>query len=401
VVVGSRLPGSGFTRVLESLLAPLARHAEVHWVGIGYKGPARVIDGYRLYPCNLDGGDVFGAFQAARMARERQAAVVVLNDLWMLTAYVPALLEVSPELPVIAYCPLDGGIRDDSYCRAIQGFDAIVTYTAFGREQLAASYDRLATRGELSHRPLIEVIGHGLDSQVFRALPESERGIWRSRLFGDRSLPHEAVLILNANRPTPRKRIDITMAGFARAAARVDRPLYLCLHHALATGEDRFKTQSLIDELGIGERILRTRGALDEEALNGLYNVCPIGLNTSMGEGWGLISFEHAATAAAQIVPRHSACAELWEDAALLVSPTRRYIPECSPLEMAEVGMEDVAVAIEKLVSDTDLRAQVAAAGRRRAADERFRWEALAAQWGRLIERIMANRRTRERVNDG
>lgn len=32
-----------------------------------------------------------------------------------------------------------------------------------------------------------------------------------------------------------------------------------------------------------------------------------------MGEGWGMVSFEHVATGAVQIVPDRSACGKLWK----------------------------------------------------------------------------------------
>ena len=48
-------------------------------------------------------------------------------------------------------------------------------------------------------------------------------------------------------------------------------------------------------------------GIVDDRELNLLYNACDVGITTSMGEGWGLVSFEHGAAGAAQIVPDHSA----------------------------------------------------------------------------------------------
>ena len=388
--MGSRLPGSGFTRVLESLLPDLGRYWEIHWIGTGYKDEIRDLDGYRLYPSNLEGGDVFGAYQAARLSRELgAAAVLVLNDLWMLTAYVPALVTDGPGVPVVGYCPLDGCIRDDGFCRTVQGFDAIVTYTVFGLTELQSAYDRLHHQGELTRQPLLRIAGHGVDSSVFRQLPEAERAAWRIRLFGDASPPEGAVLVLNANRPVPRKRVDISIEGFACAVRRSSHPLYLCLHQALATGDETDELRNRIRSLGIEDRVLFTAGTMDEETLNGLYNACQIGLNTAMGEGWGLVSFEHAATGAAQIVPRHSACAELWSDAALLLEPTRRYVPEFSPLEMAEVTAKDVGTAIERLAHEPELRAGLGAAGYRRATGRDYRWETLAEHWNQLLRAVV------------
>ena len=79
-----------------------------------------------------------------------------------------------------------------------------------------------------------------------------------------------------------------------------------------------------------------------------------------MGEGWGLVSVEHGATGAAQIVPRHSACEEIWEGAALMLDPIERLVPEAfSPLELAAVSAEQVAEALEMLYRDVESAAEV------------------------------------------
>jgi hypothetical protein len=83
--------------------------------------------------------------------------------------------------------------------------------------------------------------------------------------------------------------------------------------------------------LGIADRLLVSTMAadqptLDEEHLNLVYNACDVGLSTSTGEGFGLVALEHGATGAAQVLPDHSACAELWRGAADLLP-----IPVCGP----------------------------------------------------------------------
>jgi hypothetical protein len=65
-----------------------------------------------------------------------------------------------------------------------------------------------------------------------------------------------------------------------------------------------------------------------------------------MGEGWGLVSSEHGAAGAAQIVPDHTACAELWRGRGELIPLDRSYIPEFSVLEMGEVSTDGVAQSL-------------------------------------------------------
>ena len=49
------------------------------------------------------------------------------------------------------------------------------------------------------------------------------------------------------------------------------------------------------------------------EKLNQIYNACDLGINTSMGEGWGLTAHEMAAAGKPQLGPAHSATLELFD----------------------------------------------------------------------------------------
>ena len=84
-----------------------------------------------------------------------------------------------------------------------------------------------------------------------------------------------------------------------------------------------------------------------------------------MGEGWGLVSFEHGGAGAAQIVPEHSACEELWHGRAEMIPPAKRYIPEFSVLEMGEVSPAGVAQALNNLYHNPQRRQQLAQAAYR------------------------------------
>jgi D-inositol-3-phosphate glycosyltransferase len=91
----------------------------------------------------------------------------------------------------------------------------------------------------------------------------------------------------------------------------------LCVHHAFFGQREQEQIRAWIREFGVGDRVSvnpQGGGVRDDRELNLLYNACDVGINTSMGEGWGLVSFEHGATGGAQIVPEHTACAELWAD---------------------------------------------------------------------------------------
>jgi D-inositol-3-phosphate glycosyltransferase len=395
IAIGAWLPQSGFTRVLASVLTRLASAYDIHYIGMSYKGEPIHIDGFTVHPCNLRGGDVFGAYQGRDLARERRAEVVLLlNDLWMLKNYMNALRLVREEVGtrIVAYAPLDGRIPDPSLIEPFDIVDRFVAYTEFGRRELSAAAAQLTAAGARFAFDAIDVIPHGVDVEAFH--PLGDRRAVRRTLFAGRADAHEledAFIVLNANRPDPRKRLDLTIEGFARFAAGKPRNVRLYLHQAIRLPETRARIDGWIDAAGIRDRVIMPvdvgEGTITpDERLNLIYNACDVGLNTAMGEGWGLVSVEHGATGAAQIVPRHSACEEIWEGAALLLDPVERRVPEAfSPLELAAVSAEQVAGALDTLYRDVELRRRLSRAAFDVARRPAYSWARIGKQWEALL----------------
>lgn len=75
--------------------------------------------------------------------------------------------------------------------------------------------------------------------------------------------------------------------------------MYLYLHMGM---QDRgVDVLGLARALGIEDRLLLTTTAperphVSDEHLGLIYQACDVGVNTSAGEGWGLVAFEHGAT---------------------------------------------------------------------------------------------------------
>ena len=219
-------------------------------------------------------------------------------------------------------------------------------------------------------------------------LASAGRAEAKRKVFGDGPDAGESFVVLNASRLDKRKRVDLTVQGFARFAADKPANVRLCLHHAMMDDAAERRLGSLIRQCGIGERCPLNplgRRIVGDAELNLLYNACDVGINTSMGEGWGLVSCEHGAAGAAQIVPDHTACAELWRGRAELVPPARSYVPEFSPLEMGEVSAEGVARALEVLYRDPARRGELAHAAVAAAQDPAHSWDVITRQFDDLI----------------
>jgi glycosyltransferase involved in cell wall biosynthesis len=273
-------------------------------------------------------------------------------------------------------------------------------YTEFGRRQIErALAQAVLLRPDLVIPP-VDVVPHGVDTATFH--PSCGRGCSDlrcagrhdsiARLFGHGSEMKDAFIVLNANRNQPRKRIDITIAGFAEFAA--GKPPNVKLHLHMGLEDLGWNVIRLAKRHGIDDRLILTSQdnnlpSVPDRQLNDIYNAAVIGVNTSVGEGWGLVSFEHAATGAAQIVPRHSACEELWTGAAMFLDPVAEYTMPKTLTDARLVSASDLARTLEVLYSDADLLSRMSAAARAKALQPSYEWPRIAATWIDILDAVV------------
>lgn len=159
--------------------------------------------------------------------------------------------------------------------------------------------------------PDIKILEHAVDPMVFTSMSLVQRQTIRRGM----NIPEDAVIFLNANRNSQRKRLDLTIGGFARILKTIPNA-YLVIASNLSPQSGAFyDVQRIFLEemkcLGLDPRDYATRlmlidtsppQVLDDEAINQLYNISDIGINTSDGEGYGLCQLEHMYTGAPQLV---------------------------------------------------------------------------------------------------
>jgi D-inositol-3-phosphate glycosyltransferase len=400
ITIGFNTYGTGLTRVMHNIMRRLADRHEIHYLGIGYSGEPVVDRGLTIHPTNPKGGDVFAAFQAKRMIEEIDPALVfILHDIWCFPHYLKILGPYRDRLKIVCYIPLDGKIINEEDAASLEGADRVVVYTQFARGEFEGAFDRLREKRGNGEFPSIDVIPHGVDRKGFHPFPQllqasfasSARTEAKRKVFAGLQDPENSFIVLNASRPDKRKRVDLTIAGFARFAAGKPANVRLCLHHAIMGEAEKEQIGSLVERFELKDRVVLNPlggGIVDDDTLNLLYNACDVGINTSMGEGWGLVSFEHGAAGAAQIVPRHSACAEIWRGRGEMMQPARRYVPEFSVLEMGEVSAEGVAEALDNLYRDPQRRQQLAQAACQAALNPDYTWDAIAERFDDLFAEL-------------
>jgi glycosyltransferase involved in cell wall biosynthesis len=405
LAVGDAVAATGFARVLHNVLAPLQDCYEIHHLGVNYHGDPHDL-GWKIYPAKL-GGDLMGTGRLLPLVESLAPRLIfLLNDLWVLRDYWRQIAGAvrGTGVKTVMYCPIDAGPVEPELLAELEGVDRFVVYTQFARGEIDKALAVLRTERPDFAFPGVDVVPHGVDVERFpphagdvRDLGDlrsaGRRRAW-SALFGDDAPNFRApFIVLNANRNQPRKRIDITIKGFAQFAA--GKPENVKLHLHMGIEDAGWNVVTLARRYGIADRLIltaRDRGipAVPDEQLRDIYTSACVGVNTAVGEGWGLVSFEHAATGAAQIVPRHSACAELWEDAALLLEPRMTVTMERILTEGGLVSPDDLAAALERLYTDRDLLREMSIAAHRRATQPALRWPAVARAWGELFLETLA-----------
>lgn len=230
---------------------------------------------------------------------------------------------------------------------------------------------------------------HGVDTDLFHPLVAGRREA-RQRLFPGRQEVWDGFLVLNANRNVWRKRVDLTLEAFAEFA-RGKPDVWLYLH--MGMNDRGVDLPALAARLGIADRLLLTtdspeRPEVPDEHLNLIYNAFDVGVNTATAEGWGLVAWEHAATGAAQVVPRHSACREIWEEAALLLDVEE---PHAAPGDESYGLVSTVALtdALERLYRRPDFLEERSRAAFVHATAPQFSWTRIAEGWGEIFDEVL------------
>ncbi len=223
--------------------------------------------------------------------------------------------------------------------------------------------------------PDVKILEHAVDPFVFKQLPDRERASLRASM----NIPKDAVVLLNINRNSQRKRLDLTLGAFAELLLRrSDKPYYLIVATGVNPQSGAYYDiqrifQTEVQERGLPPAMLQRlllvdtsgQAVLGDEAVNGLYNAADIGVNTSDGEGFGLCQLEHMYTGAPQIVTDVGSYRSfLDEKVAEFVKPvSHQWFAGSMPLGSISMVFlyQDVASAMERMIDTLPERKQAVA----------------------------------------
>ena len=394
LIIGDAVAPTGFARVIRSIFEPLQNEYELHQLATRYDGGPHDYP-WKLYPASK-GKSRYGYDQVVPLIEQIQPAIVfLLYDIPFQGPYLEHLRKAVPPPKIVFYSPVEAGPIAPEIMQRLPGLSRYVVFTEYGQREIEAALNSLRAQEPAFDFPALDIIPHGVATEKFFPLAGDDparRLEARRRMKLDDAQHLDAFIVLNASRNMPRKRIDLTIEGFAQFAK--DKPANVKLYLHMATEDTGWNVLILAKRYGIFDRLIMTqadnsRPTFSDEQLNYLYNACDVGINTTTGEGWGMPSFEHAATRTAQIVPRHTSLAELWKDAAEFIDPVMTLTYPGNLTHAHLVTPEGVAAALQRLYENRGYREALADAAYRNATRPEFNWNTIAAQWQRLFTELL------------
>ena len=389
LIIGDAVAPTGFARVIRSIFEPLHPDYELHQLATRFDGGAHDYP-WELYPAGK-GASRYGFDQVPSLVdRIKPSIVFLLYDIVFQLQYLEHLRKAAFKPRIVFYSPVESGPIAPEIMKRLGGVSRYVVFTEYGRREIESALRTVRENDPAFEFPNLEVIPHGVATEKFFPMPDKAEARRRMRLDDDAH--RDAFIVLNANRNMPRKRIDLTIHGFALFAK--DKPADVKLYLHMATEDTGWNVLILAKRYGIFDRLIMTqadnsRPTFSDEQLNYLYNACDVGITTTTGEGWGMPSFEHAATRAAQVIPRHTSLADLWKDAAEFIDPVMTLTWPGNLTHAHIVTPEGVAAALQRLYEDDAQRNALAAAAYHNATRPELSWSAISSRWQRLFDELL------------
>ncbi len=399
LLVGDAVAPTGFARVTQSIISRLKDDYDFHQLGINYSGDPHN-ESWKIYPAGLN-SDPHGVHRIGELVTKiKPDAIILVNDIWIIADYLRVLSTLLHKVPTAAYIPIDSEPITEGLIQQLQTLDRIIVYTDFAAKTLQSAADLAAQIDSNFNLAPIEVIPHGVDTKLFHPLfsldgdiAKGRREVRQQLLPNDKGF-EDSFIVLNANRNQPRKRIDITIEGFAKFAA--DKPSNVKLYLHMGITDQGWNVNELAKRYNIDNRLIMSHAEagppnLTTQQLNQMYNACDVGLNTAEGEGWGLPAFEHAATGAAQIVPAFSGPGSIWKGAAEMLKPSFKIISPVMLTNANLIAPETVSLALQRLYDNPQLLRERSIAAYKRATEPQYSWNEVANSFGLLINELLNN----------
>jgi D-inositol-3-phosphate glycosyltransferase len=383
---------TGFSRVAESIFTELHEKCVITHVAFNLTGDLPA------YPWKVVGGTSNQVYALDEVIRQTELVkpdvVFIYHNTWFYPLFKKKLESLRDKIgfKIVVYLPIEGDKKQLSYRRDFNNVDAVVTFTEYGKDMLVESgFNENNIHGRILDIP------HGIDTNIFKSLlpiTDDVKSLQDNRIKARHALglnnltSPDSFIVFNGNKNQGSKRIDLTLKGFSKFSENKPKGVKLFLNM-----ETQGENLNILDEgrrLGIEDRIITAREGsnVSDWVLNLIYNACDVGVNTSTGEGWGLVNFEHANTCSAQLVPRHSSLPEVWRNGATFLKNKRGIRDYGQSSEIREVDTEDLAVKLQSLYEDRALLFRRSTDAQRRVDASQFKWPSIGNQWFNLFSSL-------------
>lgn len=386
---------TGFGTVSRNVLAQLYKTGkyDIDIFSINYHGNPVDVP-YKMWPAmDYNAGDPYGRRKYCHFAAQHDFDIMwILQDTFIVD-FIPELinhLQSNRAKPfrTIMYYPVDSVLRGDWY-NNIKPVDRLVAYTDFGKQAYLAHDEKLLQTCDVnSNMKLrdIDVILHGVDTDVFYPMSEEDRIKFREHYF---SYNKNKFIFMNINRNQQRKDIPRTIMAFKEFNKLVpESVLYLHMAHV----DQGWNIPSLLEQFGLtlGKEVLlpermEPNQGYPVEIINYLYNSVDCVLSTTLGEGAGLGWIESMACKTPVIVPNNTAMAELvTEDKGYLVNSGTNpslwtVLPNDNDVLRPLVDVEDLVDAMLRVYNNYDEA--------KKKAENAYKWVVSELQWSDKIAR--------------
>lgn len=251
----------------------------------------------------------------------------------------------------------------------------------------------------------IEVLPHGFDKDKFYPIDKT----FSRKKF---NFQKDDFIILNTNRNSYRKSIDKTIDAFIKflKIKNCDKRIklflnMLCADHHSIEGYDiinLIKISCLKNGLNyqniINNHIYKNpsnHNSFSDEMMNYLYNASDIGINTCVGEGFGLCNLEHAGVGKPQIISKVGALNDIFnEEYATLIEPiSELYITNSIDFHGGYIKIcnsDDFAEAMIKYFNNKELIQKHGVASRE-VILEKYDWKKILINFEKYINNISKN----------
>lgn len=319
--------------------------------------------------------------------------VFCLNDVEILNQLSPHIKDIKERhkkankisFKICGYFPIDSSINP-SDVDAIHCFDALVTYTNYGKKIVLEANKSIK---------FIDTVGHGASNDFFALNKENKSFIdFKKKMFGS------SLVIGSVNRNQVRKDVGCILLAFYKLKEQkpeLDVKLYLHMNPKDAMGVNLFRAASrlglIVDKDIILPSSFNENAGVSSKKLNMIYNCFDVFVTTTTAEGWGLTISEAMLAKIPVIAPVHTAISEITKNGKLVFPLTDLremiFVADYEKVRYVSCPNEVCARIIEVLEKTQSLNAKEKKKLNKKLYDAEKQIKSLS--WDAVAEKLYAN----------